>query len=126
MNHCNGLFMPSLFYSIEYNKSLSVPIVAVFTQYDVWVNNLKPLDEDEGDFYGVIEEEIEDLDKGVDRYMGLNTGTSTPYIDPELLSLAEKKLREMIAPFEEKLGVRWVKVSGLHKFAFRFECKIDY
>ena len=128
MKHCNGLFMPTLFYSIEYNKSLSAPIVAVFTKYDVWVKNLKPPDEDEDedDFYGDIEQEIEDLDKEVDRYMGLNTGASTSYIYPELLSLAEKKLCEIITPFEEKLGFPWVKVSGLHKFAFRFECKIDY
>jgi hypothetical protein len=35
-----------------------------------------------------------------------------------VLTLAEEKLREMIAPFEEKLGVPWVKVSGLDMLPF--------
>src|SRR5712672_1875831 len=51
------------FHSIKYNKSLPVPIVAVFTKYDVLVECLKP--EVEEDFYGDIEEDIENLDKGV-------------------------------------------------------------
>ena len=87
--------------------------MAVFTKYDVLVESLKPPDEE--DFYGDIEKEIENLDKEVDPdSMGSNTGTSASQIDPHVLSLAEDKLREMIAPFEEKLGVPWVKVSGLH------------
>jgi hypothetical protein len=87
--------------------------VAVFTKFDMLVESLKPPDEE--DFYGDIEKEIEDLDKEVDPgSMGSNTGTSASQIDPHVLSLAESKLREMIAPFEKKLGVPWVKVSGLH------------
>ena len=116
MKDCNGLFMHKLSPTIKYNKSLSVPIVAVFTKYDVLVESLKPSDEE--DFYGNIEKEIEDLVKGVDHDMGLNTGTSSSHIDPDLLSLAEKKLCEMITPFEEKLSVPWVKVSGLYKLPF--------
>ena len=93
--------------------------MAVFTKYDVLVESLKP-PPDEEDFYGDIEKEIEELGKGVDHDMGLNTGTSSSHIDPELLSLAEKKLREMVTPFEEKWGhiVPWVKVSGLHNLPF--------
>jgi hypothetical protein len=90
--------------------------VAVFTKYDVLVESLKPSDEE--DFYGDIEREIENLNKEVDRDIGLNTGTSASQIDPHVLSLAEKKLREMIAPFEEMLGIPWVKVSGLHILPF--------
>jgi hypothetical protein len=86
--------------------------VAVFTKYDVLVESLKPPDEE--DFYGDIEKEIEDLDKELDPDMGLNTGGSASKIDPGVLLLAENKLCEMIAPFEEKLGVPWVKVSGVH------------
>ena len=100
--------------------------MAVFTKYDVLVESFKPPDEEE-DFYGDIEKEIEDLEKGVDHNMGLNTGTSASGVDPHVLSLAEKKLHEMITPFEEQLGadVRWVKVSGLDNFAFHSECKIE-
>ena len=99
--------------SIKYNTSPSVPIVAVFTKYDVLVESLRPPDEE--DFYGDIEEEIENLDKDVDPDIGWNTGTSASQIDPDVLSLAENELDEMIAPFEEILGdVPWVKVSGLH------------
>jgi hypothetical protein len=88
--------------------------VAVFTKYDVLVESFKPPDEE--DFYGDIEKEIEDLEE-VDPDMGLNTDL-TSQIDPDVLSLAENKLCEMIAPFEEKLGVPWVKVSGLHILHF--------
>jgi hypothetical protein len=98
-------------HSIKYNQSTPVPIVAVFTKYDVLVESFKPPDEE--DFYGDIEKEIENLDKEVSG-MDLNTGTSASEIDPHVLSLAEDKLCEMITPFEEKLGdVPWVKVSGL-------------
>ncbi len=85
--------------------------MAVFTKYDVLVDSLKPPDED--DFYGDIEKGIEDLDKEVDP-MDSTAGTWSSQIDPDVLSRAEEKLREMIAPFEEKLCVPWVKVSGLH------------
>jgi hypothetical protein len=86
--------------------------VAVFTKYDVLVESLKPPDEE--DFYGDIEKEIENLDKEVVPDMGSNTGPSASQTDPQVLSLAEDKLCEMITPFEETLGVPWVKVSGLH------------
>jgi hypothetical protein len=95
--------------------------VAVFTKYDMLVESLKPRDEE--DFYGDIEKEIEDLDKGLDPVMGLNTGTSASQIDPNVISLAKKKLCEMIAPFKETLGVPWVKVSGLHILP---ECKVGF
>jgi hypothetical protein len=91
--------------------------VAVFTKYDVLVESFKPPDEE--DFYGDIEKEIENLDKEVDFDVGLNTGTSAFPIDPHVLSLAEWKFREMIAPFKEKLsGVPSVKVSGLDILPF--------
>ena len=93
--------------------------MAVFTKYDMLVESLKP--RDEKDFYGDIEKEIEDLDKGLDPVMGLNTGTSVSQINPDVISLAKKKLCEMIAPFKETLGVPWVKVSGLHILP---ECKV--
>jgi hypothetical protein len=102
---------------MKYNKSPPVPIVAVFTKYDVLVESLKPPDEE--DFYGDIEKEIENIDKGVDPDMGLDTGTLASQIDPQVLSLAEDKLDDMIKPFEEMLGgVSWVKVSGLHILPF--------
>jgi len=79
----------------------------------VLVESLKPPDEE--DFYGDIEREIENLDKEVDPdSMGSNTGTSASQIDPPVLADSENKLREMIAPFEGKFGIPWVKVSGLH------------
>lgn len=91
--------------------------MAVFTKYDVLVESLKPPDEE--DFYGDIEKEIENLDKEVDPDMGLNTGTSASQIDPQVLSLAEDKLWDMITPFDEMLdGVPWVNVSGLHILPF--------
>jgi hypothetical protein len=90
--------------------------VAVFTKYDVLVESFKPPDEE--DFYGDIEKEIKNLDKEVDSHMGLNMGTSASQIDPHVLSLAENKLCEMIRPFEETLGVPWVKVSGLDTLTF--------
>ena len=98
--------------------------MAVLTKYDVFVESLKPPDEE--DFYGDIEMEIENLDKEDDPDIaGSNTGTSASQTDPHLLSLAEEKLREMIAPFEGSLGVPWVTASGLHILLFRSECKID-
>jgi hypothetical protein len=91
--------------------------LAVFTKYDVLVESFKPPDEE--DFYGDIEQEIENLDKEVDTDMGLNIGSSATQTDPHVLSLAENRLGEMIAPFEEKLGgVPWVKVSGLDILPF--------
>jgi len=86
--------------------------VAVFTKYDVLVDSLKPLDED--DFYGDIEKEIEDLDKEVDPNMDSTAGTSASQIDPDVLSEAKRILSEMIMPFEKLLSVPWVKVSGLY------------
>jgi hypothetical protein len=120
MKDCTGLFMHKLAPTIKYNKSPPVPIVAVFTKYDVLVESLKPPDEE--DFYGDIEKEIEDLDKEVDLDMGSNIGTSASQIDPHVLSLAKDKLCEMITPFEEKLGVGvpWVKVSGLDIICLSF------
>ena len=113
MKDSTGLFMHKLAPTIKYNTSPSVPIVAVFTKYDVLVESLKPPVEE--DFYGDIEKEIECLDKDVDPDIGLNTETSASQIDPHVLSLAENVLDKMIAPFEEILGnVPWVKVSGLH------------
>ena len=70
--------------------------MAVFTKYDVLVESLKPPER--------------------------NTGTSASQIDPHVLSLAEDKLCEMIAPFE-KLGFSWVKVSGLHILPFVLSAK---
>ena len=117
MKDCAGLFMHKRTPTIKYNKSLPVPIVAVFTKYDVLVESLKP--QDEGDFYGDVEKEAEDLDKGVSPDMGLNIGTSVSQIDEHVLSLAKTELDNMIEPFEETLrGVPWVNVSGLHIFAF--------
>jgi hypothetical protein len=103
-------------HSVKYNKSLPVPIVAVFTKYDVLVESLNPLDEEE--FYGDIEKEIENLEKELGSHMDLNTGTSASQIDPHVLPLAEEKLCEMITPSEGTLGVPWVKVSGLDKSPF--------
>jgi GTP-binding protein EngB required for normal cell division len=98
-------------------KVYTVPIVAVFTKYDVLVESFKPPDEE--DFYGDIEKDIENLDKEVDSDVGLNTGTSASQTDPHVLSLAENRLREMITPFEKKLGVDvpWVKVSVKPEFS---------
>ena len=87
--------------------------MAVFTKYDVF---LKPPDEE--DFYGDIEMEIANLDEEDDDIAGSNTGASASQTDPHFLSLAEEKLREMIAPFEEILGVPWVTVSGLQILLF--------
>ena len=89
--------------------------MAVFTKYDVLVDSLKPPDEDY-DLYGDIEKDIENLDMEVEPIMGSILETSASQIDPDVLSRAEEKLCEMIAPFEEKFspGVPWVKVSGLH------------
>ena len=116
MKDCTGLFIYKLTPTVKYIKSLPVPIVAVFTKYDVLVENLKPPGED---FYGDIEKEIEDLDKGVGPDIGLNTGTSVFQIDKHVLSLAETELDKMIESVEEMLGgVPWVKVSGLHILAF--------
>jgi hypothetical protein len=99
--------------------------VAVFTKYDVLVESLKPPVE-EG-FHGDIEKETEIFEKEVDTDIGLITGTLASQIDPHVLSLAEKKLSEMITPFEERLGIPWVTVSGLHilPFALTPECKIE-
>jgi len=88
--------------------------VAVFTQYDVLVNSLKPQAPDEDDFYRDIEEDIENLDKGVDPIMASIAGTSASQTDQYVLSRAKERLREMVMPLEERLGVPWVKVSGLH------------
>jgi hypothetical protein len=96
--------------------------VAVFTKYDVLVESLKPIDEEE--FYGDIEKEIENLEKEVGPDTDLNTGTSATPIDPHVLSLAEKKIDEMITPFEGKLGVPWVKVSGLHISPFALSARL--
>jgi hypothetical protein len=122
MESCNGLFMNKLAPTIKYNKSLPVPVVAVFTKYDLLVESLKPPDED---FYGDIEKEIENIDKEVDLDMGSNTGNSASQIDSHVLSLAKKKLCEMITPFEETLGVPWVKVSGLHNLPFVVSARSD-
>jgi hypothetical protein len=100
-----------------------VPIVAVFTKYDVLVDSLKPAYEN--DFYGDIEKEIEDLDKEADP-MDLTTGASTSQIDPDVLSSAEEKLCEMIAPFEKQLsGVPWVKVSVKSEFTGTLDELVD-
>ena len=98
--------------------------MAVFTKYDVLVESFKPPEEEE--LHKDLKKEIENLDKEVDS-VGLNTGTSVSQIDPHVLSLAEKKLCEMITPFEEKLSVPWVKVSGLDilPFVLTLECKIE-
>ena len=117
MRDCGGLFMHRLA-PILLNVTIPpVPVVAVFTKYDVLVESLKPPDEE--NFYGDIEKEIENLDKEVDPdTMGSNTGISTSQIDPHVLSLAEEKLCDMIAPFKVTLSVPWVKVSGLHILPF--------
>jgi hypothetical protein len=86
--------------------------VAVFTKYDVLVHGLMPPDED--DFYGDIERETEGLYEEVDPNMDSTAGISASQIDPDVLSCAKEKLCEMIAPFEGKLCVPWVEVSGLH------------
>ncbi len=101
-------------HSVKYNESPPVPIVAVFTKYDVLVDSLRPLNED--DFYGDIEEEMENLDKelGVNPKINSITKTSAPQVDPYVLSEAERILGEMIMPFEKMLSVPWVKVSGLY------------
>ena len=115
MKDCTSLFMHKPTPTIKYNKSLPVPIVAVFTKYDVLVESLKPSDEE--DFYGDIEQEIEDRDRGVSPDIVLYTGTSASQIDEHVLSQAKTELDNMIKPFEEMLGgVPWVKVSGLHIF----------
>jgi hypothetical protein len=90
--------------------------VAVFTKYDVLVESLKPPYEE--DLYGDIKKEIENLNNEVDPDIDLNTGNSASQIDPHVLSLAEKRLGEIIRPYEETLGVPWVKVSGQHILPF--------
>ena len=86
--------------------------MAVLTKYDMLVESLKPpVEEDSG---GHIEEDIENFDKGVDSDKGLNTGTSASQIDPQVLALAEEKLRGIITPFEKMNHVSLLKVSGLH------------
>ena len=50
-------------HSIEYNRFSPIPIVAVFTKYDVLVESLKP--PDEVDSYRDIEKEIEILDRSI-------------------------------------------------------------
>jgi len=107
---------------LQMMKGCGVPIVAVFTKYDVLVESLKPIDEEE--FYGDIEKEIENLGKEPGPDTDLNTGTSAP-IDPHVLSLAEKKVGEMITPFEGKLGVPWVKVSVKHEFSDTLDELVD-
>ena len=97
--------------------------MAVFTKYDVFVENLKPRDEDE--YYGDIEQQIEDLDKEVDPDLEPDTGTLTSQIDPKVLELAEDELCKMIAPFEKGMGVPWVKVSGLHILHFVLSARPD-
>jgi len=91
-------------------SSFTVPIVAVFTKYDELVKDLMPR-ENEEDFYGDIQMEMENLEKEGDPDVGLNTDTSAFQIDPNVLLLAENKLRELITPFKDKLKVPWVKVS---------------
>ncbi|KAN0103785.1 hypothetical protein V8E52_011621 [Russula decolorans] len=104
-------------------KDYTVPIVAVFTKYDVLVESFKPPDEE--DFYGDIEKEIENLGKEVDSDVGLNTGTSASQTNPHLLSLAKNKLCEMIKPFEKKLGVPWVEVSVKPEFSDTLDELVD-
>jgi hypothetical protein len=92
--------------------------VVVFTKYDVLVESLKPPEEE--DFYGDIEKEIEYLDREVDPDIGAYQ------TDPHVLSLAEKKLCEMITPFGETLAVPWVKVSGLRFLPFVLSAKLNW
>jgi hypothetical protein len=108
---CGGLFIHNLAPTIKYNKSSPVPVVAVFTKYDVLVESLKLLDEE--DLSGDIEQKIEDLEKEVGPKIDLNAGTSPSKTDLDVLSDAEEKLCKMITPFEVKWGVPWVKVSGM-------------
>jgi len=113
MKDVTGLFVHKFALTLfKHNKSPPVPIVAVFTKYDVLVESLKP--EVEEDFYGDIEEDIENLEKGVDLDKGLNIGTSASQIDPQVLALAEEKLRGIITPFEKMYHVSLLKVSGMH------------
>jgi len=104
-------------------RDCGVPIVAVFTKYDVLVESLKPPDEE--DFYGDVEMEIQNLEEEGDSDVGLNTGTSASQIEPHVLSLAQEKLCEMIAPFEVKLSVPWVKVSAKPEFSDTLDELVD-
>ena len=119
------VYAQTLSHCIKYNKSPPVPIVAVFTKYDMLVESLWPQDEE--DLYGDIVKEIEDLDNGVDHDMSLNKRTSTSQIDPDLFSLAEDELCAKITPFEEMLGVvPWVKVSGQVILAFIPSARLNW
>jgi len=84
----------------------------VFTKYDTLVKSIIPQGVDNDNFYGDIEEEIDNLN---DHDISSTSGAKEPPIDASFLSLADKKLRnEMIKPFEKTLNVPWVAVSGLH------------
>ena len=92
--------------------------MAVFTKYDELVKYLMPQEDEEDIYGGDLMEDIENLAGDDDDDMDLSTQGSTFQIDPHVSSLAEKKLRELIAPFKEKLRVPWVKVSGVRILPF--------
>ena len=98
--------------------------MAVFTKYDELVKYLMPQENEEDLYGGDIMEDIKNLEEEDDHDMDLNTETSTFQIDPHVLSLAEKKLCELIAPFKEQLRVPWVKVSGLHILPFILSARL--
>jgi hypothetical protein len=92
-----------------------VPIIAVFTKYDMLVENVTSQDTPANDdLYGDIEDDVDGLDdNGVDD--GSTTQVQESPINASYLALANEKLRnEMIKPFEKTLDVPWVAVSGLH------------
>src|ERR1700722_645837 len=93
----------TLFYIITHPP---VPIIVVFTKYDTLVKSIIPQGVDNDNFYGDIEEEIDNLN---DHDISSTSGAKEPPIDASFLSLADKKLRnEMIKPFEKTLNVPWV------------------
>jgi hypothetical protein len=87
----------------------------------VLVESLMPKSIHDDDFYGDIEEEIDDFDDDIDHETGSVVRAKESSIDPSVLSLAEEKLRnEMVKPFEQTLDVPWVAVSGMHAASIWF------
>lgn len=93
-----------------------VPIVAVFTKYDVLVNSLIPVTPaTDEDLYGDIMEDMDSAAAGRDNDADSALDAREAPIDPSVLARADEKLRtEMIRPFEGALDIPWVAVSGAH------------
>jgi hypothetical protein len=109
------IYVPNL---PQYNTYPPVPIVAVFTKYDMLVTSMLPKSVTlaaNDDLYGNIDDDVDSLDDNIDHDIGSTIGVKESPIDVSFLRLADDKLRnEIIKPFEKTLDVPWVVVSGLH------------